>query len=529
MKQYSDGKNLHKELLAGVNKLADNVASTYGPRGRNVILRKKDGKPIITKDGVTVARFVNLKNPFQDAAVEIVKQASEKTNSDAGDGTTTSTILARAVFSKSLELIDKGLSPVEVKRGLDKVCELVCQKITDTSRPISSADDVAFVAKISANNDQVIGDLIATAVDKVGKGGSVTIEDGRSTETTLDLVEGFRFQSGYLSNYFVTDERRNVCRYENALLFLCDAQVDQIQTILPVLEIAAREQKPIVFICDDIEGQALSALIMNSVRGSMKVAAVKSPKYGEERRLVMEDLAIATGAKYFRTTLGDDVKEVTINDLGTCKSVEVSKYGTIVVGGGGSYLELLSRIEDLKQQVKDAETLPDAEVIQERVTRLSSGVAVIRVGAATEIEMVEKKHRIEDALEAVRSAQQDGVVPGGGLTLYRLSKTIVEDCSDLKLTAEQQYAADIFLDVLQSPMRAMAENAGYCYEEVDEMICNKPVDIGFNFLTGDSVDMYDSGIIDPAKVTKNALRNAVSAAGTLLTTNFAIIEDDRQD
>jgi len=526
MKQYSDGKDLHKELLAGVNKLADNVASTYGPKGRNVILRKKDGRPVITKDGVTVARFVNLEDPFQDAAVEIVKQASEKTNSDAGDGTTTSTILARAVFSKSLELIEKGLSPVEVKRGLDKVCNFVCDKITQSSRPISSADDVAFVAKISANNDQVIGDLIATAVDKVGKGGSVTIEDGRSTETTLDLVEGFRFQSGYLSNYFVTDERRNVCRYENALLFLCDAQVDQIQSILPVLEIAAREQKPIVFICDDIEGQALSALIMNSVRGSMKVAAVKSPQYGEERRLVMEDLAIATGAKYFRTTLGDEVKDVTINDLGTCKSVEVSKYGTIVVGGGGSYLELLSRVEDLKQQVKDAETLPDAEMIQERATRLSSGVAVIRVGAATEIEMVEKKHRIEDALEAVRSAQQDGVVPGGGLTLYRLSKTIVEDCKGLELTSEQQYAAEIFLDVLQSPIKTMAENAGYSYEEVDEVISGKSADVGFNFLTGQSVDMYDNGIIDPAKVTKNALRNAVSAAGTLLTTNFAIIEDD---
>ena len=526
MKQYSDGKDLHKELLAGVNKLADNVASTYGPKGRNVILRKKDGRPVITKDGVTVARFVNLEDPFQDAAVEIVKQASEKTNSDAGDGTTTSTILARAVFSKSLELIEKGLSPVEVKRGLDKVCNFVCDKITQSSRPISSADDVAFVAKISANNDQVIGDLIATAVDKVGKGGSVTIEDGRSTETTLDLVEGFRFQSGYLSNYFVTDERRNVCRYENALLFLCDAQVDQIQSILPVLEIAAREQKPIVFVCDDIEGQALSALIMNSVRGSMKVAAVKSPQYGEERRLVMEDLAIATGAKYFRTTLGDEVKDVTINDLGTCKSVEVSKYGTIVVGGGGSYLELLSRVEDLKQQVKDAETLPDAEMIQERATRLSSGVAVIRVGAATEIEMVEKKHRIEDALEAVRSAQQDGVVPGGGLTLYRLSKTIVEDCKGLELTSEQQYAAEIFLDVLQSPIKTMAENAGYSYEEVDEVISGKSDDVGFNFLTGQSVDMYDNGIIDPAKVTKNALRNAVSAAGTLLTTNFAIIEDD---
>ncbi len=525
MKQFSDGKELHRLMLDGVNKLADNVASTYGPKGRNVILRNKDGKPIITKDGVTVARFVSLDDPFQDAAVEIVKQASEKTNSDAGDGTTTSTILARAIFSKSLDLIDKGLSPVEVKRGLDKVCDMVCEKIEEISRPISSADDVAFVAKISANNDQVIGDLVATAVDKVGKGGSVTIEDGRSTETTLDLVEGFRFQSGYLSNYFITDERRSICRYENPLLFLCDAQVDQVQTILPVLEIAAREQKPVVFICDSVEGQALSALIMNSVRGSMKVTAVKSPSYGEERRSMMEDLSIATGAKYFRTMLGDQVRDVTINDLGTCHTIEISKYGTIIVGGGGDHGEMHSRIEDIKTQINTSQSMDDAEALQNRITRLSSGVAIIRVGAPTEVEMVEKKHRIEDALEAVRSAQQEGLVPGGGLTLYRISKSLSEDVSPLELTEDEQYAAEIFLHVLQSPIAAMAQNAGYTYQDVDKIIDAEQFDVGFNFLDGVATNMYTSGIIDPAKVTKNALRNAVSAAGTLLTTNYAIIEE----
>jgi|14_taG_2_1085336.scaffolds.fasta_scaffold01686_9 chaperonin GroEL len=525
MKHYSDGKDLHQLMLDGVNKLADNVASTYGPKGRNVILKRKDGKPIITKDGVTVARFVSLEDPFQNAAIEIVKQASEKTNSDAGDGTTTSTILARAVFSRSMDLIERGLSPVEVKRGLDKVCTLVCEKIEEKSKPISSVEDVAFVAKISANNDQVIGDLISTAVDRVGKGGSVTIEDGRSTETTLDLVEGFRFQSGFLSNYFVTDERRNVCRYDNALIFLCDAQVDQVQTILPVLEIAAREQKPVVLVCDDVEGQALSALVMNTARGSMKVAAVKSPKYGEERRAVMQDLAIATGAKYFRTMMGDQVKQVTINDLGTCHNIEISKYGTIVVGGGGDVSELAARIEDLKQQVKDAESLTDAEHIQERVTRLASGVAIVRVGAATEIEMTEKKHRIEDALEAVRSAQQEGIVPGGGLTLYRIAQTILEDIKGIELTEDQKFAAEIFYDVLRSPMSAMCDNAGVDFGEMDAVLRGKPDNTGFNFLTGEPVDMYESGIIDPAKVTKNALQNAVSAAGTLLTTNFAIIEE----
>jgi chaperonin GroEL len=525
MKHYSDGKDLHQLMLDGVNKLADNVASTYGPKGRNVILKRKDGRPIITKDGVTVARFVSLEDPFQNAAIEIVKQASEKTNSDAGDGTTTSTILARAVFSRSMDLIERGLSPVEVKRGLDKVCTLVCEKIEEKSKPISSVEDVAFVAMISANNDQVIGDLISTAVDRVGKGGSVTIEDGRSTETTLDLVEGFRFQSGFLSNYFVTDERRNVCRYDNALIFLCDAQVDQVQTILPVLEIAAREQKPVVLVCDDVEGQALSALVMNTARGSMKVAAVKSPKYGEERRSIMQDLAIATGAKYFRTMMGDQVKDVTINDLGTCHNIEISKYGTIVVGGGGDVSELAARIEDLKQQVKDAESLADAEQIQERVTRLASGVAIVRVGAATEIEMVEKKHRIEDALEAVRSAQQEGIVPGGGLTLYRIAQTILEDIKGIGLTEDQQFAAEIFYDVLRSPMSAMCHNAGVDFEEIDAVLRKKSDNVGYNFLTSEPVDMYESGIIDPAKVTKNALQNAVSAAGTLLTTNFAIIEE----
>ena len=525
MKQYSDGKNLHNLMLEGVNKLADNVASTYGPKGRNVILKEKDKPPIITKDGVTVARFVNLEDPFQNAAVEIVKQASEKTNSDAGDGTTTSTILARAIFEKSTELIEKGLSPVEVKRGLDKVCKLVCEKIEDKSKPISSVDDVAFVAKISANNDQVIGDLVATAVDKVGKGGSVTIEDGRSTDTTLDLVEGFRFQSGYLSNYFVTDERRNVCRYENALLFLCDAQVDQVQSILPVLEIAAREQKPVVFVCDSVEGQALSALIMNSVRGSMKVAAVKSPAYGEERRAVMEDLAVATGARYFKTMLGERISDVTINDLGTCNTVEISKYGTIIVGGGGNPEDLFMRIEDLKNQVQDAESLVDATQLSERVTRLSSGVAVIRVGAPTEIEMIEKKHRIEDALEAVRSAQQEGLVPGGGLTMYRISKTVSNDIKKLDLPKDQKFAAEIFPDILLAPINTMCDNAGYEFEKIDSDLETKEEDVGFNFLTGKFVNMYEDGVIDPAKVTKNALRNAVSAAGTLLTTNYAIIEE----
>lgn len=525
MKEYSNGKDLHKLMLEGVNKLADNVASTYGPKGRNVILKKKGSKPIITKDGVTVARFVSLEDPFQNAAVEIVKQASEKTNSDAGDGTTTSTILSRAIFAKSLKLIKKGFSPVEVKRGLDQVCSLVCDKIEDKSKTISSVEEVSFVATISANNDPTIGELVATAVDKVGKGGSVTIEDGRSTDTTLDLVEGFRFQSGFLSNYFVTDDRRNVCRYDNALLFLCDAQVDTVQTVLPVLEIAAREQKPVVLVCDNVEGQALSALIMNSARGSMKVAAVKSPLYGEERRSLMEDLSVATGAKYFKTMLGDDLRSVSINDLGSCKSIEISKYGTIIVGGGGDPDLLLERVEDLRKQVVEAETLTDAEQIQDRVTRLSSGVAIIRVGAPTEIEMVEKKHRIEDALEAVRSAQQEGIVPGGGLTLYRLSKTVLKDAKSLKLSKAGAFAAEIFLDVLKSPLAQMALNSGIDYEQVDDAIAMEPQDVGYNFLTGEVVDMYAAGIIDPAKVVKNALRNAVSAAGTLLTTNFAIIED----
>tara|TARA_Y100000592_G_scaffold68773_1_gene106875 strand:+ start:667 stop:2262 length:1596 start_codon:yes stop_codon:yes gene_type:complete len=529
-KSYSNGKSLHELMLEGVNTLADNVASTYGPRGRNVIIKEKGKSPIITKDGVTVARFVELENPFQNVAVEIVKQASERTNSDAGDGTTTSTILARELFSNSLELLSKGISPIEVKRGLDKVCGLVCDKIREVSRPISSVEDIAFVAKISANNDPVIGDLISTAVDKVGKSGSVTIEDGRSTETTLDLVEGFRFNSGFVSNYFVTDQRRNVCRYENPLLFLCDSQIENVQEILPVLEIAARENKPLVIVADDIAGQALSALIMNSARGSMKVAAVKSPKYGEERRAIMQDMAIATGSRYFKTMLGDDLRTATINDLGTCKTVEISKYNTIIVGGAADTSELSDRIDDLRQQVKDSESLVDAEQIQERVTRLSSGVAIVRVGAATEIEMIEKKHRIEDALEAVRSAQQEGIVPGGGMTLYRIAQSLETDVEELELSNEQSFAVDIFLKVLRSPISTMIENTGLNFSEINEILLEQNNNsVGFNFLTGEVVDMFEEGIIDPCKVTVNALRNAVSAAGTLLTTNFAIIQDNKEN
>ena len=524
-KEYSNGKDLHELMLEGVNTLANNVASTYGPRGRNVMLKKKDGSPVITKDGATVARFVNLDDPFKNAAVEIVKQASEKTNSDSGDGTTTSTILAREVFSKSLTLIEKGISPVEVKRGLDKICDFVCDRVTDSARPISSIEDISYVAKISSNNDQVIGDLISTAVDKVGKGGSVTIEDGRSTETTLDLVEGFRFQSGFVSNHFVTDQRRNVCRYENPLIFICDAQIGTVQAILPCLEIAAREGKPVVFVCDDIEGQALAALIMNAVRGSMKVAAVKAPKYGAERREVMRDLAIATGAKYFRTMLGDDTSNVVLNDFGTCKTIEISRYGTIIVGGGADLEELTGRMDSIRQQIEESESLEHAKVLQERLTRLSSGVAIIRVGAPTEIEMIEKKHRIEDALEAVRSAQQDGIVPGGGLALYRISQTIKKDLKELELNEEQSYAIEIFQRALLAPIKRMADNAGYNFDHIHGLLKDEQHSTGFNFLTGEVVDMFGSGVVDPCKVTKSALRNAVSAAGTLLTTNYAIIED----
>ena len=518
--QLSHGPELRNKVLEGVNTLADYVATTLGPKGQNVLIHQKDRRPFVTKDGVTVAQHINFEDPHMNAGAEVVKQVSSMTNAEAGDGTTTSTVLAREILNQANKYIAAGTSPIEIKRGLEQCLEQAVGIIEEIAKPISSAEDVKHIATISANNDESIGTLVATAVDKVGKNGSITIEEARSHETSLDLVEGFRFDSGYAATAFVTDERRGVCRHETPMFFITDSKIDQVGDILPSLEIAAREGRPFVIVAEEIEGQALAALIMNTMRGSMKVVAVKAPRYGEERRAIMSDLAVTTGAKFFQQSLGHKLTEVSLADFGKANSVEITKNMTTVVDGEGNYEKVDETIEKIKAEIQRTDDIHEAGRLQERVTRLSSGVAIIRVGASSEVEMIEKKHRVEDALEAVRSAQQEGVVPGGGMTLLRVSNSIAPNFA----TEEQSAALSIFRKALQAPFNTMALNAGMS-PDVARLIVEGCKDFeGINFSTGNKTDLLKEGIIDPAKVTRCALKNAVSVSATLLLTNHSIVQ-----
>ena len=521
--KLSHGTELRNKVLDGVNILADYVATTLGPKGQNVLIRRKDKKPFVTKDGVTVAQNINFEDPHANAGAEIVKQASAMTNSEAGDGTTTSTILTREILVQANKHISSGVSPIEIKRGLKLCLGEAFEIISDLSQPISCAEDVKNIASISANNDETIGNLVATAVDKVGKNGTVTIEPARSLETSLDLVEGFRFDSGYAASAFVTDERRGVCRHENPMFLITDSKINQVNQILPALEIAARENRPFIIVAEEVDGQAMAALIMNTMRGSMKVVAVKAPCYGEERRAIMNDLATVTGAKFFQKSRGDDLSAVSLADFGKASNVEVTKNNTTVVDGEGDYEKVDETIEKIKTEIQQTEDMREAGRLQARVTRLSSGVAIIRVGASSEVEMIEKKHRIEDALEAVRSAQQEGVVPGGGMTLLHASNCIAPNFP----TEEQATALPIFKRALQAPFRTMATNAGVSPEIAILTVGSDTNDpwVGINFSNGEKTNLKNEGVLDPAKVTRCALKNAVSVAGTLLLTNHSIVQE----
>ena len=517
--QLSHGTELRNKVLEGVNTLADYVSATLGPKGQNVLIHQEGRRPFVTKDGVTVAQNMSFEDPHVNAGAEVVKQVSAMTNTEAGDGTTTSTVIAREILNQANKFISSGTSPIEIKRGLDLCLEHAVDVIKDVSNPIASKEDVKHVATISANNDETIGNLVATAVDKVGKNGSITIEEARSLETTLDLVEGFKFDSGYTAAAFVTDNRRNLAKHENPMLLVTDSKIDQVSQILPALEIAARENRPFVIVADEIEGQALAALIMNSMRGTMKVAAVKAPRYGEERRAILSDLAISTGAKFFQQSMGHNLSDISLPDFGRASSIEIAKNYTTVVDGEGNPTEIDQRIEQVKVEIKQTEDIHQAKRLQERVTRLSSGVAIIRVGASTEVEMIEKRHRIEDALEAVRSAQQEGVVPGGGMTLLRVSDSINPNFS----TEEQSVSLSIFKKALTAPFVSMASNAGLSPDVTLHSVSGISHGEGINFSTGEKVNLVSSGIIDPAKVTRCAVKNAVSVAGTLLLTNHSIV------
>tara|TARA_R100000008_G_scaffold4333_2_gene2787 strand:- start:3056 stop:4627 length:1572 start_codon:yes stop_codon:yes gene_type:complete len=519
-RKYCSNEELQSKILQGVETLADNVATTLGPKGRNVILQEKGKRPIITKDGVTVAKFVDFDDYFMNAGAQVIKQAAEQTNTDAGDGTTTTTILCRAILQHAQRYITAGVSPVELKRGIDKAVQVVVANLEEQSRPISSLDDIKRIATISANGDEVIGNLVATAVDQAGKDGAITIEEARSVETSLDLVEGFRLASGWAASAFVTHERTATTRYSNPLLLVTDEKIETVDQILPVLEVVAREGRPLVIFAEEIEGQALAALIMNTVRGTMKVAAVKAPRYGEERRGILEDLATSTGATFVNRLSGMKVSEAKLQDLGSASKIEITRYLTTIMGGKGDLDNVEKRIETLKSQLADTENIHECERLQDRITKLASGVAVIRVGGATEVEMIEKKHRIEDALEAVKSAQQEGIVAGGGTAFIRASNDLSVETEN----EEQELGVEIIKGAIQEPIRQMAINAGSSPDLTVSRILLSEQNEGWDFSTGEFVDLFETGILDPAKVARCALQNAASAAGTLITANYAIVE-----
>jgi len=524
-KVYSSDEDLQKRILNGVNKLADNVASTLGPKGRNVILHQKGKRPIITKDGVTVAEFIDLDDPVENAAVQILRQASQMTNLVAGDGTTTATVLARAILLEAQKHIAAGASPVEVKRGIDNATGQLVAELKEMAHPISSIEDIESIATISANGDAVIGKMIATAVDQVGKNGAITVEEARSMESSLDVQEGFRFDGGYFSNQFVTDERRAVANHNDALVLVTDYKISTVDEMMPILELIAREARPLVIVAEEVEGQALAALIMNSVRGTLKVMAVKAPQYGEERRNLLKDLALSIGATFVSRESGLKLRDTKLEHMGEVKSVESSKFNTTFVGGSGDPDEVDKRIEILKAELASTDDMHACTRVQERITRLASGVAIVRVGAPTEVEMIEKKHRVEDALEAVRAARQQGVVPGGGAALLRARGNVKIQVTN----PDQGHGVKAVFNALDAPIRQMAENAGMSADltlgrVMEAQNKNTTVAVGFNFGSGKLEDLYESGVIDPVKVTINALQNAASAASTLLTTNCAVIE-----
>lgn len=525
MKKYSDNSKLRQSIVDGVNILADNVSATLGPKGQNVIIQLKGKPPFVTKDGVTVAKFVTLEDPFQNAAVEILKQASLQTNIEAGDGTTTSTVIARSVINEAQKYVVSGVSPIEIKRGMDKTCELLVRELGKLSKPIRSLEDIQHIARISANNDKMVGDLVAKAVDLAGKDGTVIIEEARSNKSSLNLIEGFKIDSGYAANAFMTDERRGICYYDNPLILVTDERLETVDEMLPLLEQIARDGRPFVIVAEEIEGQALAALIMNAIRGTMRIVAIKAPRYGEERKSILQDLAISVGATYVSREAGMLLKQVKIEHLGTSKSIEVGKKGTTFVGGKGEGQEVEERIEAVKGLLQQTDSEHEARALNERITRLASGVSIIRVGGATDVEMIETKHRIEDALEAVRSAQRDGITTGGGTAL--LYAICAADVDSIEFeNDDQNIGSSILLKACESPLRQLCKNSGLSEDIIYSQVMGlQSFTAGYDFRNQEICEnMYEAGIVDPVKVTKTALVNAVSAASTLLNTNHAIIQ-----
>lgn len=514
-----DGE-LIKNLVSGVNKTANIVGKTLGPKGKNIILKTKGGKPIITKDGVTIAKFLSFENEYENVACEIIKEASAKTAEEAGDGTTTSTVLTRAIVNKAQKFIDTGVSSNDLFSGMNTALKDIVEFMKDNSRKVETLDDVKHIARISSNGDELISDLIKTAVDKVGFDGVINIEESKSVDTSLELVEGFNFPSGYAAGAFVTDERRKTVNYENGLVFISDHKLDKVEEMLPVLELAARDNKPLIIIGEEIEGQLLAALIMNTLRGSMKIVAIKAPFYGEQRRDFLDDLAIVTGGKFISRESGMAFTDFRLEHFGRFTKMEAKKFASTIISKSTNYSLLDARLEELKEVLKAEENLEECRRIQERINRLASGVAILKVGGATEIEMIERKHRVEDALEAVLSATKSGFHMGGGMAFVSAYRGVKRQ----KLDGDVLLGYNLIFDAILDPIQQIALNAGLKSDVVVDKCLKLKEGKGYDMSTGDVVDMYEVGIIDPVMVTTSALRNAISVSYAILTTGHAVLE-----
>lgn len=511
-----------RALERGVNKVADAVRITLGPKGRNVVIEKSWGSPTITNDGVSIAKEIELEDKFENLGAQLVKEVASKTNDVAGDGTTTATVLAQSMIREGLKNVAAGANPILLKRGIDKATETVAKFIKEHSKKLSGRDDIAHVAAISANNPD-IGELIAEAMDKVGEDGVITVEDSKTLETYVEFTEGMQFDRGYISPYFVTDAEKMEVELKEPFILITDKKLSAVRPLIPILEKVAQTGKPILVIAEDVEGEALTTLVLNKLKGTLMACAVKAPGFGDRRKAMLQDIAILTGGTVISDELGINLEDVTLEDLGRADLVRVKKDDTIIIGGKGKPEEIKKRIAQIKSQIEQTTSEYEKETLQERMAKLAGGVAVIKVGAATETELKEKKHRIEDALSATRAAVEEGIVPGGGVTLLR-AKKVVEELMN-KLDGDEKIGASIVYKALEAPIRQIAENAGYDGAVIVERVMNsKEFSYGFDALRGEYVDMFKAGIIDPAKVTRSALQNAASIAGMLLTTEVLVVE-----
>ncbi|MBI1389967.1 MAG: chaperonin GroEL [bacterium] len=508
------------KLLRGIEQLARAVKVTLGPRGRNVALDKKFGAPTVTKDGVTVAKEIELEDPIENMGARLVREVASKTSDIAGDGTTTATVLAEAIYRHGLRMVAAGHHPMALKRGVDQAVEAVVEKVLSMAKRMKDKDEVAQVASISANNEESIGALIADAMEKVGQDGVITVEEGKSLEMQLDVVEGMQFDRGYLSPYFSTDQERMVCELENPLILLHEKKISNMHDLIPILENVARSGRPLLIISEDVEGEALATLVVNRIRGNLQVAAVKAPGFGDRRKAMLMDIGILTGGQVVAEELGLKLENVTAHDLGTAKRVTIDKDSTTIIEGGGKKADIKNRMDQLRQMIVETTSDYDREKYQERLAKMAGGVAVIRVGAATEAEMKEKKARVEDALHATRAAIEEGIVPGGGVALIRAAAAL----DKLTLEGDEQVGVQIVKNALVEPAKQIAANAGLDGAVIVKKIQKEKGNVGYNAWKGEMEDLIKAGVIDPAKVTRSALQHASSIAGLLLTTESIIFE-----